>query len=368
MIKEGKIGVQEAISLIAITISVKVYFTSPAYVARVTGTASWYMTLISMITSIVGFTFIYLLLKRFPAKDLVQAFELSLGRILGFVFSIILAVFLLVATAVLLREFAEVMKVYVLPMTPPSFIIGMFLIVTITGCYLGLESIARASRLFAYFILTGFLTVIILAAPNYDLHYLFPILGYGLDKTVTYGLARSSFYGEVIILGVIAASMQGTTHIKKAGYTALIISGLITSAALLTTMMTFNYSTSQEITSRLYALARIIHIGGFIQRLDPFFLFTWCIGTLISVTLSYYAALSTYCKAFRIQDMRPVLIPSAILLFTVSMLPGDLSSINDYVQVTRHYGWTVFYIMPFIALVAAVIRKKRTDLVKRGNT
>lgn len=359
MIKEGRIGVQEAVSLIVTTISVKVYFTSPAYVAKLLGPASWYTTLVSAATAVIGFMIVCMILKRFPGKDLIEAFEQSTGRIVGMFFSMILCIFLLLYTALIVREFAEVLKVYSLPLTPPSFVIGMLLAAAVVVCFLGLESIARTARLFGYFLLAGFLIVIILAWNNYDYHRLFPILGYGLDKTLIYGAERSSFYGEVIVLGIIAASMQGLPHIRKAGYTALIISGLIIALSLLASMMAFNYATSKEMTSRMYELARLIRIGGFLQRLDPFFLFTWCVGTMICVSFIFYCTASTYCKAFRIQDMRPVIVPSAVILFTVSMLPKDLTTVSEYVNYMRMYGWVLFFGIPLITLITAIFRKKK---------
>lgn len=361
MIKEGKIGVQEAIFLISITICVRVYFTSPAYVAKATGTASWYMTLISAFMAIIGFTFVYILLKRFPGKDLIGAFELSLGRIAGFVFSIVIGVYLFINAAIVLREFVEMMKVYVLPLTPPSFIVGTLLIMTVGACFLGLESIARFSKLTGYFLLAGFLSVCLLAWNNYDFRNLFPLFGYGLDKTIIYGLSRSSFYGEVIILAIISTSLQGLSHIKKAGYISLVISGIITSISLFTTMLAFNYATSQEITSRVFELTKVIRVGDFLQRLDPIFVFTWSIGSTIAVTVYFYTGISTYCKSFRIQDMRPVIIPAAILLFAVTMIPQDLVSVADIVHLTRQYGWSIFFGLPLIALIVAVIRKKKGE-------
>jgi spore germination protein (amino acid permease) len=359
MIKEGKIGVQEAVSLITITISVKVYFTSPAYVARYVGTASWYMSIVSAIVTIIGFTILYKLMKRFSGKDLIGAFEQSLGRKLGFIFSMAIASLLLINSALILREFAEVLKVYSLPLTPPSFVIGMLLAVTVIACFLGLESIARAARLLAYFLLGGFLVVIVLAWNNYDFKNLFPILGNGVDKTIIHGFMRSSFYGEVIALSIISSSLQGLSHFKKTGYISIIISGLITSSALLASMMAFNYSVAQEIISRIYELSRVIKIGGFLQRLDPFFLFTWCIGTIVSVSFLLYCSMSSYCKSFRIKDMKPLVIPSAIILFSISMIPKDFIEVMSYTSIIRQYGWTIYFGLPLITLIIALIRKKK---------
>ncbi|MCX7920546.1 MAG: endospore germination permease [Clostridia bacterium] len=359
MIKEGKIGVQEAIALITTSISVKVYFTAPAFVAKVLGPSSWYMTLISAGTAMLGFTIVCKLLKRFPGRDLIDIFEQSMGRFFGFIASMILALFLLANTAAILREFAEVLKVYVLQLTPPSFVIAMFLSVTVAACFLGFESIARAAKLFGYLILGGFLLVVILAANNYDYHNLFPFLGYGLDRVFVYGVSRSSYYGEVIALGIIASTMQGLSHIKKAGYIALMISGFIATTTLLSTMMAFNYTTAQEMTSRMYELSRLIRIGGFLQRLDPLFVFTWCIGSLISISFLFYCTISTYCKAFRIQDMRPVIVPFAIIFLTAGMIPQDLATVMGYSQIFRQHGWTIFFGLPSLSLIIAIIRKKK---------
>ena len=59
------------------------FFTSPSALTNYVGTASWYMTLISDLTAIIGFAFLYLLLKRFPGKDIVEIFNVSFGKLIG---------------------------------------------------------------------------------------------------------------------------------------------------------------------------------------------------------------------------------------------------------------------------------------------
>jgi spore germination protein KB len=359
MVKEGRFGVQEAVSLMVITISIKAYFTSPSSLAQILGTSSWLMTLISAATALVGFSFLYLLLKRFPGKDLIAIFDLAFGRFFGFAVSIIFFIFLAAEISILIREFAEVLKVYSLPETPSGFIILTLLAITTAACFAGLEGIARSARILAYYILLGFLLVIILSSIHFDYHFMFPIFGNGLQKTVTYGLARSSFYGEAILLGVIATSLQGVAHMKKAGFISIIFSGILVSITLAAGIMEFNYSSAQEITSQMYELSRSIHIADFLQRLDPLFLFTWCIGTMVSASFIQFCTLSIYCKAFRMQDMRPLIIPMSIVIFTGCMIPRDLSSIVEYVQITRQYGWIIYFGLPLLTLIISVVRKKK---------
>lgn len=87
MIKEGKFGVNEAVCLVTMAICNKIFSTTPGYITRTIGNTGWYMTLISCATALVFFILIYLLLKRFPGKNIVEIYDASLGRAVGFIFS-----------------------------------------------------------------------------------------------------------------------------------------------------------------------------------------------------------------------------------------------------------------------------------------
>ena len=365
MLKEGKFGVHEAICLVTIAICNKIFFTTPGFLMRTVGTAGWYMTLISCAVALVFFTFIYLLLKRFPGKNIVEIYEASLGQVIGFIFSFGLMVSFLASSGIYIREFVDIMKVFVFPNTPPSVLIGVLVSVVVISAFLGLESIARIAKLAAYFALSANLVLLILSSQYFKIAHIFPILGYGLDKTVTTGILRSSAYAEVVILSVFAGSLQGISHIKKAGYSSLIISGFLLSFGLLSYSMIFEYTSAQEITALAYIVAMIIKSGEFLQRLDPLFLFLWVITTVIYISILFYTTVSIYCKMFRLQDIRPVIIPMAVLTFAIAIFPKDFTSVvTEYVQGLRTYSNITFFILPLIALIAAVLRKKKGEKLK----
>lgn len=362
MIKEGKIGVSETIWLTTIAISSKVFFSSPAVLAGIVGTTGWYATLISAAVALLGFVFIYHLLKRFPDKEIDEIFELSLGRVLGMVFTLVLAFAMLFISMTRLSEFSEVMKVYVFPTSPGWYLKSIYMLCVLILSWLGLETIARVNKLFVYIMLVGFLMVLVLAAKNYEINNLFPILGYGLDKTVLNGIIRSSAYGEVIILAIFAKSFQGIKFIKKEGVTSLLLSAFIISLSIFAFSLTFPYTSAQEITSPMYEMATLIDYGRFLQRVEPIFLFIWIMSSLISSAVIFYAFVWLFCKAFRIQDRRPIIIVSALIVFLLSsILKGITTVIYEFVQPLRSYGSLVLFVMPLIALITAAIRNKRSD-------
>ena len=104
---------------------------------------------------------------------------------------------------------------YVLPLSPPSYIMGLFLIGVIVVSIFGLETQARLARVVAPVLLIGLIIVLLLAAQNYEPHRLNPIFGYGLNRILLHGVLRNSVYAYPIIAAVIAKSLQGTEHIKR---------------------------------------------------------------------------------------------------------------------------------------------------------
>ncbi|PKM73102.1 MAG: spore gernimation protein [Firmicutes bacterium HGW-Firmicutes-16] len=359
MIKEGKFGVQEAVCLASIAISSKIFFSSPGYLTRFVGAAGWYMTIISCVTAIIAFKLIMMLFKQFPGKNIIDIFELTLGRGTGFFFSISFVAFFLYSDGILIREFIGVTKTFILTDTPLSVLAVLFVAVVMVVAVLGLESIARVAKFFAYTLLFFFVFVILLCVQNYQVTNLFPVGGYGIDKTLIHGLKRCSAYDEVMILTVFAGSLQGTKYLKKAGCISLFISGAIISIGLFCFSLAFPVQVLQELTSPMFTMARSISYGAFLQRLDPIFVFMWTISTLITGAIFFYSSVSCYCKIFRIRDTKPVILPMGILLFLIVMMPKSLLSvISGGVQTLRGYGWVVLFVLPIICLFVNAFKKE----------
>lgn len=359
MIKEGKFGVQEAVWLTTIAISAKVFFSSPAVLAGLVGNTGWYATILSAIIALIGFVFIYLLLKRFPGKDIAEIFDLSVGRVFGFLFSGVLGIYMLFIAITRVAEFSEVIKVYVFPLSPNWYIIGIFVVCVFVLSWLGLENIARISKLVAYFMLAGFIIVLLLGIQNYNINNIYPIFGYGLDKTITTGIVRSSAYGEVIILAIFASSFQGVKYIKKEGIISIVLSVLFISVSIFAYTLTFPYFAAQEITAPMYEMATLIDYGRFLQRVEPLFLFVWIIGSLISATIIFYSFIWIFCKMFRIQDKKPIILGGAVILYAAAIMHKDIIAVvYGNVQFIRNFGSLAIFILPLLALIIAAIRKK----------
>lgn len=362
MNNQGHFGLFEVISLTTLVIVSKIFYTSMAAVVKAVGTAAWYETLISCLVSIVFFLLIYLLIKRFPGKNIVEIYEAVLGKIAGKALGFLWPCYLLYYAATSSREFFEVIKAYVLPSTKDSIIYISFIGVMALIAYKGLESITRVSYITFIPILVGLLLILIMAHPYYDPDLLKPYWGYGLRKTLTIGFLRSSAYQEVLTLIIIVKSLQGKDSFIKAGLISLVLSGVIFSVSLLTYTMMFTYSMGGENLSGVFQMARAIYYSRYLQRVETIFLFPWVVSSLITAAVALYLALYLYSDVFELDDYKPLILPFSCLIYILAVLPKNVVEFTEiYLSLVREYSLGFAYGIPILVLLIAVITGRRGE-------
>lgn len=360
---QGTFGTYEAMCLVTITIITKIFYTSIAVIINIEGTSGWYGTIISCLTSLILFSIVFLLMKRFPNKDLAQIFEAVIGRFAGKILILLFSAYFIFYAASSLREFIEMIKAYNLPYTPPSLLIFGFISVCAIVAFFGLEGIARLSGIFFVPVITALILILMLASPRYDFDFMKPYWGYGIKKTIVTGVLRCSAYDEVVILAFIINSIHGLKTFKKAGYTSIIISGITFSSNILCNILAFMYSGGRENLSGLFELSRSIYFNRFVQRLESIFLFAWVISSLVTVSIAFYLSINLYIKAFKIPGHRPLIFPFSFLLFMVALIPKNMSEVVQVnIHFMRQYSGFIIYLVPILILVIAVIFRKRGDL------
>lgn len=368
MDKKANFSFRETFCLMTLLLITKIFFTSISILIKLTGTAAWYTTLVSGITAAVGFTFVYMLIKRFPGYDLVQIFKKVTGKVLGSIISLLFCAYYLFYAGSNLREFLEMIKAFYLPYTPPSFILVTFLFTTALLSYLGLEVITRLSTFVFYVVITVIAAIILFVAPNYNLDNLFPIGGYGIKTTLYHGLFRSSAYDEIVLLAFIASSIKGSIkNIKKAGYWSLLTGCLIISLTTIFTIMTFEYTQGSENLSSFFQLSRVIHFNRFFQRFESIFMFGWVFASVITVTFAFFIAVYIFSNTFGIKDYKPLIMPFIFITFMLAIIPENLSQLVYFnIIIIRESSAFLIFFIPILVLITAVALKKKGDS-KNGN-
>ncbi len=357
-----KFGKWEATTLLINLICTKIFLNYPRTTAEDAGTAGWILTIYISLICIVFLFFVFKLYSKFEGKDLLDISEYVGGKVGKIICGTIIIAFFLYITSVILREFAENMKVISFDTTPISVIMVFFLIGIVLSAYFGLETIVRINVIMVPIISIGFLLIIIAVLPFSDISNLFPILGTGTYNIFIKSLLKISTYSDLLVLFLIVPFIGGNETFKKIGYTAIGISAIFLTLSVITFVSVIPYPSVLEGFLPIYRMARLINYGRFFQRVETVFIIIWVSAALLYLSITFYFAVSTFKKTFNLKYYRPLILPFTIILFTLSILPPNLvTAENLAVKYFRKTSWIVTFLIVFLLLLVANYIKKRRN-------
>lgn len=359
MNRKSVFGVWEATCFLITVICTQLFLSLPRVLAESAETAGWILVLYAGILSIIGFTIMQMLYKRFEGKDILDVSEIALGNVGRVLFGLLFNGYLIFIISVVLREFSEDMKIISLNRSPISFISLFFIVGMVSGAYFGIENIVRFGAIAVPVISLGFVFILISSWKFIDWVDITPILGSGAYDLFVKGIPRISIYSGIIGPFLLGSYIKSHKNFKKICYTSLIFSIIALTLGTLAYSLVYPYPSSTESFLPIYQLARLISFGRFFERIEAVFVLMWATSALLYLSVVLYLIAYTFKKTFKLSYYKPLVIPFAILVFTISLLPtNQISAIELESNVFRNYAWVVSYLSVTLILAIAVLRKK----------
>lgn len=360
-------GRWEGITLLINMICTKIFLNFPRAVAETAGTASWLLVLYDSVIVFIFFYIITRLYGRFEGKDLLDIGQHAGGSFGRLTVGLVVWVFLVIHTTIILREFAEDMKVIAFSVSPVSFVTMFFLVCMIAGVYFGIEAIMRFHAIAVPVIAIGYLAIVIAVLPFTDFTNLLPILGTGPAKIFGEGILGISVFSELLILFLMAPFLRTNRNLRKVGYVGLGISTFFLLVSAPVYIAALPYPTAMENFLPIYQLARLINYGRFFQRVEPLFMVVWVTAALLYLTMSFYFVVYIFRKTFGLQYQKPLILPFAVIIFTLSLLPQNLVTTVELEELfLRHLSWIVTFAAVIILLIIARTVKRRGRKEAKG--
>jgi len=358
-------GRWESFCFLISMIGARVFLNFPRTVAEVAGTTGWIMVIYTTILVLIVFFLITRLYEPFEGKDLIDISEMALGGIGRIIVGIILLAYILLSLPIFLREFAEDMKTISYVMSPISFILILLILGTVIAAYFGLEAIVRTAAIFVPVIIVGFLIIFAGVIPYFNFNNLFPIFGNGWSNIAISGISQMSIFSPVIWLFFITPYIKTNKNLKVVGYSTLGSAGLAFVTSALVYILVYPYPVALENFLPLFHLARLINIGRFFQRIESMFVFIWAAGALLHLSSGFYLLVHIFRKIFKLKYQKPLIIPLAILIFNLSLLPSNLMEVITLEsRIIGEYSWIFGFGIPVLVLLISRTRKKAKGAVK----
>ncbi|NLJ77533.1 MAG: endospore germination permease [Peptococcaceae bacterium] len=359
MIREGKFGPAEAVILLAASNVARVFLPYPGLLIEMAGPAAWMTPIGGFVLALIGIYVMSLVLKKNPDNTIIETTEDAFGPVLGITFNLITTIFLMSVCFLFIREFSEALIISALPQTPISVIAIGFLAIGLLGAYLGVEAIARSTRLNFIFIFGGILFLLVALVPQFDFDNLFPILGNGLGPVFGHGSISTAAVTETILAAVLIHSIGGADKYMRINFFAALIAFTVLSVLLAVTVMTLGKELASETTLPFYRVSRVIFLGRFFQRIEAIFIIIWSMVGALKIALTLYGASVSLARTLKLPDYRPLIWPLGAIILIFSFLPSDLPSTiridNNFLRVFAHLP---NFLLPLLLLAAYWLKRR----------
>ncbi len=357
---EMNIGNWEMAALVILILCTKIFLSFPRLMAESAGQAGWILSIYVSLITITVFWFMLRLYKKHYGKDLIDLGE-HIGGAAGRIFvGLIIIGFTIYVNSVILREFSEDMKIISLSISPISFVSLFFLAAMIISAYVGLEALVRMNAIAVPIISLGYIIIMLGVGRYYDLSKIMPLFGLGFKQIFINGITRISIFSELLIVFMLTPNLKKFNNFKKSTYIGIVISSVFLTISSLVYLLVFAYPHATESFLPIYQLARLVDYGSFFQRGESVFLLIWAVAAMLYLSLGFNVLLQSFKKTFKLDHYKPLILPFAVIIFTLSLMPPNLMSVIELdTGYLRKWGFIISFGFAILLFVLAGLKKTK---------
>lgn len=361
---KAQVQANEMTAMLIIFVATNAFLTYPRYVSNSAYEAAWMEPIVSGCATLILFLIVEWIMSRyFSGLDIVEICKELFGRIGASLIGIIFAVYFLLSTAAVVREFTENVISTVLPSTPILLVGAVFMAAVGYIAYAGIEGICRTAFIFLPILVLGIIFLCIATTNWWHPSLLLPIWGTGINNILIGSFKYSSIFANVLLLTVIYPHVHDTRKMRQIGFVSIVGSTVLLVMLILTYHMVFPATETGKSSFAMYRLARIINMGAFFQRLESIFIFLWVTSATVKMAVTLWGATYLLGKSFGWPSYRPAIPALSLLSLSMSMW------VENWVQVINldetyllTWGWIIVFVLPFaITVLGMFIVKLKGD-------
>lgn len=297
----------------------------PRTLSAEAGQHAWIAVIAGALVPLTSIYLISTLYRGFTDPDFVSVSRILLGKVLGNFLVITFVLYIIFFQGIVVRIFAEITKIFLLPRTPLYIILFFILLPVYYAVSKGGRVVGRLNEILFWILLMNLLVLLILI-PLGDYTLLLP-LG-GIDYAGLLKATRESFYSYtgVEVLLVLYVMVGKEEEVFKAAVTGQVIVVILYLFTVIISLLIFGFESIQYLTWPVLNLLSVEHIA-VLERLEIVFLLFWLgIGARPAINLSLACNYSIYRFLDFASDGYYVLISilTAAAIYFIAIWPADL--------------------------------------------
>lgn len=327
---------------------------------------AWLVILIAMLGGCLLFLVYYALYQYYPDKLLTESVREILGNFLGSIVAFFYILYFVYIGALVLRDFGETLLTFAYPLVPLFFANAVLILVVVYAVRKGIEVMGRTGELLfviEFILAIGFILLVVISGL---IHFsnLKPVLEVGGLEVMKTAFTKTIFFpfGEIVVFLMVFPYLDRPNKLMKVGVGGLLISGLFLAFTMAVNIAVLGVDYTSRSQYPLLTLIQSIELGGFIERLDIYFLVELMIGGFFKLGLFLYAAVTGASNLFKIKEPSRLTYPIGMVILLLSiMIAGSYAEHTQegfsLAPMYLHFPFQV--IIPFILLIVAFFRNKK---------
>lgn len=358
--REGRFGTQEATAATTIAMLISGIFAVDNAQTYAKGNILYLASFTALLITTAVFLLLVRAMKRQASKSLCELSKQSLTPIFGTGANLVLIVVLIVAAIFPLSSFMQIMTRFIFVEADYIDISIYFLLTIVLIATLGMEIIARTSRILFWVFLLTIVIAVGSAAPSYKTYHLFPMFGEDVTNFILQvAVSTFRYLPPLIALLVVNEGAHGIKYTKKAGLLSILVGGGLSVVVQIALGLTYFYKDLAAMSSPTYQLTMEVRYKAPSLRADKAVLFIWAMGAILTIAYYVYCASLVYARTLKVGDVRPTAACMGCITVTgMAILHFDSSFVEALVQQLYNYSWLLVLTPLLLICLFGNIRKK----------
>lgn len=334
----------------------------PLFAVRGADSGAPLVTLLGTMLAFVGMVFVSLLGMRFPNQSIIQYSEDIIGRWLAWIGSALAIAFFAILSALIAREFGEVVITAVLKNTPLEVTVLVVLIMAAVSSRKNLTTFAYIHYFYSPLLLFPVLIIVVLSLKNAEVINLLPIWGNNPSGMLEGVLTTAALYQGAFVLTMVIPAMSKPQSALRVSIRGILITGTLYVAIVIASVSVFGAEETKKLLWPTLELAKATSLpANILERLDAAFLAVWVTAVFTTLFSSYYFTIRSISQLFRLTDHRMLSYFVLPIVFILAMLPRNILEMYDIIQIVGRIGLLITIAYPGALLLIAMMRRKRGD-------
>ncbi len=325
----------------------------------VAGRDAWISVMLSLPLSLLLAWGIFTVRKKYANQSFPDWIIQLIGKPIGLLFLMLLAVYLLFLSAFSLASLVDMVKIGFLPESPIWGLAVWFMLFCVIAAYRGVKAIALTAAILTFIALITGHSITLLATPMKELNYITPILQFGWIPSFWGSVILISIWVELMFLLLIPIENINEKRLYLFWVIAIAFNALMMLSTFTGSVMIFGLGQADNFTYPALETVRVISLG-FIDRFDVYGLILMVVGCYIRISLYYRLTYELFV---------PRLVSGKWITkflfwgFGIMILVGGILLSHTHIRIqhtTVFYTYTVvLFPLPFLLWVISSIQEKK---------